>query len=59
MNYVLFPYLKKERGVLQTGETFQENIDYLRSFINDRMEYLNREWIENDENHMDLQFLVR
>ena len=58
MNYVLYPYLKAERGVIQTGETFRENIDYLRTFITGRMDFLDREWIENDERHRDLLFLV-
>lgn len=59
MNYLLYPYFRIERGVIQTGETFQENMDYLRSFIDERMGFLDREWIENDERHRDLRFLVR
>ena len=59
MNYVLYPYLSIERGVIQTGKTFRENMDYLRNFITERMVFLEREWIENDEMHRDLQFVVR
>ena len=59
MNYVLYPYLSIERGVIQTGKTFRENMDYLRNFITERMVFLEREWIENDEKHRDLQFVVR
>ncbi len=59
MNYVLYPYMKAERGVIQTGDTFQENMDYLRLYITERMDFLDREWIENDDRLKDLLFLVR
>ena len=59
MNYLLYPHLKDERGTIQTGLSFQENIDYLHSYITRRMAFLEQEWIEKDETNKDLQFLVQ
>lgn len=45
MNYVLYPRLKLERGKVQTGETFQKNIEYLRTYITARTQFLDKEWL--------------
>lgn len=45
MNLVRWPRAKKPSTVAQTGYTFDENIDFLKSFIAQRMQYLNGLWL--------------
>lgn len=44
MNLVRWPALKNPSTVAKTGHTFEMNIDYLRKFLQDRYEFLNKEW---------------
>ena len=44
MYFVRWPRKKKPSTVAQTGHTFQMNIDYVKQFLTDRYDYLNREW---------------
>ena len=44
MNLVRWPALKNPSTVAKTGHTFEMNIDYLREFLQERYEFLNKEW---------------
>ena len=44
MNLVRWPALKNPSTVAKTGHTFERNIDYLRKFLQERYEFLNKEW---------------
>nr|MBR4280186.1 CotH kinase family protein [Clostridia bacterium] len=44
MNLVRWPALKNPSTVAKTGHTFEMNIDYLRKFLRERYEFLNKEW---------------
>ena len=44
MNLVRWPALKNPSTVAKTGHTFEMNIDYLRKFLQERYEFLNKEW---------------
>lgn len=44
MNLVRWPALKNPSTVAKTGHTFEMNIDFLRKFLKDRYEFLNKEW---------------
>ena len=46
MEFVLYPMLKTKRYQVQTGATPRENIEYLKRFIAQRMEFLSGEWIQ-------------
>ena len=59
MNYARYPALPGITRNVQTGENLPENIEYIRSFIENRLAFLDREWIENDNEYNLLQFLVR
>lgn len=45
MNLVRWPRAKKPSTAAQTGYTFDENIAFLKSFITQRMRYLNNLWL--------------
>ena len=44
MNLARYPDLFAERGGVQTGKSFRENIEYLRTFIQGRTAYLEEAW---------------
>ena len=44
MNLARYPDLFAERGGVQTGKSFPENIEYLRTFIQGRTAYLEEAW---------------
>lgn len=46
MNVLRWPRQKNPNTVAQTGYTFEENIEYLRTFISDRLDYLDTEWCQ-------------
>ena len=48
MEYVLYPKLKGKRYQIQTGTNLQENADYLKQYIEKRMEYLTGVWLPNE-----------
>lgn len=45
MNLVRWPRAKKPSTVAQTGYSLDENIDFLKTFIAQRMQYLNDLWL--------------
>ena len=45
MNLIRWPRAKKPNTVAQTGYTFDENVDFLKSFISERMQFLNDLWL--------------
>ena len=44
MNFTLWPMRQASDNIANCGKTFQKNIDYLKNFVEKRMEYLNQEW---------------
>lgn len=46
MNFVRYPSMQYERSAISTGETLEENIRFLRSFIEKRTVFLEEAWFE-------------
>lgn len=46
MNLLRWPRVKYPTTAAQTGYTFDENIDFLKNFIDERLQYLNGLWLE-------------
>ncbi len=44
MNLIRWPRPAKPSSVANTGNTLEANIKYLKNFISDRYEFLNKEW---------------
>ena len=45
MNFIRWPVFNTKARIVQTGATYQENIDYLYNFIQKRMDFLAGEWL--------------
>ncbi len=44
MNYVRWPVFNSKARVVKTGANYEENIDFLKNFLQKRMEFLSGEW---------------
>ena len=49
MTLIRWPRQKKSSTVAQTGYTFEENIEYLRTFLTERLRYLDSVWMTNEQ----------